>query len=97
MLPTGRPTTIAAMRGGRTYVLAAALLGAAALLTIAGVGDRSGFPDWQAFVLGVVQEVPPYREHRPQVQRDIERVVEVVVLLEVRPIPEPWDQHEMSG
>ena len=45
----------AAMRGGRTYVLAAALLGAAALLTIAGVGDRSGFPDWQAFVLGVVQ------------------------------------------
>lgn len=43
------------MRGGRTYVLAAALLGAAALLTIAGVGDRAGFPDWQAFVLGVVQ------------------------------------------
>ena len=52
---TGRPTTIAAMRGGRTYVLAAALLGAAALLTIAGVGDQAGFPDWQAFVLGVVQ------------------------------------------
>jgi len=45
----------AAMRGGRTYVLAAALLGAAALLTIAGVGDAAGFPDWQAFVLGVVQ------------------------------------------
>jgi undecaprenyl-diphosphatase len=43
------------MRGGRTYVLAAALLGAAALLTIAGVGDAAGFPDWQAFVLGVVQ------------------------------------------
>ena len=43
------------MRGGRTYVLAAALLGAAGLLTIAGVGDRAGFPDWQAFVLGVVQ------------------------------------------
>jgi undecaprenyl-diphosphatase len=43
------------MRGGRTYVLAAALLGAAALLTIAGVGDTAGFPDWQAFVLGVVQ------------------------------------------
>jgi undecaprenyl-diphosphatase len=43
------------MRGGRTYVLAAALLGAAALLTIAGVGDGAGFPDWQAFVLGVVQ------------------------------------------
>ena len=43
------------MRGGRTYVLAAALLGAAALLTIAGVGDHAGFPDWQAFVLGVVQ------------------------------------------
>ena len=55
VLTTGRPTTIAAMRGGRTYVLAAALLGAAALLTIAGVGDQSGFPDWQAFVLGVVQ------------------------------------------
>jgi undecaprenyl-diphosphatase len=43
------------MRGGRTYVLAAALLGAAALLTIAGVADRAGFPDWQAFVLGIVQ------------------------------------------
>lgn len=43
------------MRGGRTYVLAAVLLGAAALLTIAGVGDEQGFPDWQAFVLGVVQ------------------------------------------
>ena len=43
------------MRGGRTYVLAAALLGAAALLTISGVGDQAGFPDWQAFVLGVVQ------------------------------------------
>ena len=43
------------MRGRRTYVLAAALLGAAALLTIAGVGDHAGFPDWQAFVLGVVQ------------------------------------------
>ena len=43
------------MRGRRTYVLAAALLGAAALLTIAGVGDEAGFPDWQAFVLGVVQ------------------------------------------
>ena len=27
----------------------------AALLTIAGVGDASGFPDWQALVLGVVQ------------------------------------------
>jgi len=43
------------MRGGRTYVLAAALLGAAGLLTLAGVGDQAGFPDWQAFVLGVVQ------------------------------------------
>jgi undecaprenyl-diphosphatase len=36
-------------------MLAAALLAVAALLTIAGVGDASGFPDWQAFVLGVVQ------------------------------------------
>jgi undecaprenyl-diphosphatase len=36
-------------------VLAAALLVAAAALTIAGVGDASGFPDWQALVLGVVQ------------------------------------------
>ena len=31
------------------------LLGAAALLTLAGVGDTAGFPDWQALVLGVVQ------------------------------------------
>ena len=36
-------------------MLAAALLGAAAALTIAGVGDAAGFPDWQALVLGVVQ------------------------------------------
>lgn len=43
------------MRGRGTYGLAAALLGAASLLTIAGVGDTAGFPDWQAFVLGVVQ------------------------------------------
>ena len=43
------------MRGRPTYTLAAALLAVAALLTIAGVGDASGFPDWQAFVLGVVQ------------------------------------------
>ena len=43
------------MRGRPTYILAAALLAVAALLTIAGVGDASGFPDWQAFVLGVVQ------------------------------------------
>ena len=43
------------MRGRPTYILAAALLAVAALLTIAGVADASGFPDWQAFVLGVVQ------------------------------------------
>ena len=43
------------MRGRPTYILAAALLAVAALLTIAGVGDASGLPDWQAFVLGVVQ------------------------------------------
>ena len=43
------------MRGRRTYGLAAALLGAAAVLTALGVGDAPGFPDWQALVLGVVQ------------------------------------------
>ena len=36
-------------------MLAAALLGLAALLAAFGVGDAPGFPDWQAFVLGVVQ------------------------------------------
>jgi Bacitracin resistance protein BacA len=36
-------------------VLAAMLLGAAVVLTLAGVGDTVGFPDWQALVLGVVQ------------------------------------------
>ena len=45
----------AAVRGRATYLLAAVLLGLAAVLTIAGVGDTSGFPNWQAFVLGVVQ------------------------------------------
>ena len=43
------------MRGRGTYVLAAVLLGAAVVLTLAGVGDTAGFPDWQALVLGVVQ------------------------------------------
>jgi undecaprenyl-diphosphatase len=43
------------VRGRRTYVLAAALLAAAVVLTIAGVGDAAGFPDWQALVLGIVQ------------------------------------------
>ena len=43
------------MRGRRTYVLAAALLCAAAVLTVAGVGDAAGFPDWQALILGIVQ------------------------------------------
>jgi undecaprenyl-diphosphatase len=43
------------VRGRRTYVLAAALLAAAVALTAAGVGDRAGFPNWQALVLGVVQ------------------------------------------
>jgi len=46
----------AAVRGRVTYVLAAALLAAAGLLTVAGVGDvGGGFPNWQAFVLGIVQ------------------------------------------
>ena len=67
------------MRGGRTYVLAAALLGAAALLTIAGVGDRSGFPDWQAFVLGVVQGAGGVQE---------EHVVAVAVIGEPE-VPHP--------
>jgi undecaprenyl-diphosphatase len=45
----------AAVRGRRTYALAAALLGTSVALTIAGVGDTTGFPDWQALVLGIVQ------------------------------------------
>ena len=36
-------------------MLAAALLVAAVALTAAGVGDASGFPNWQALILGVVQ------------------------------------------
>lgn len=44
------------MRGVRVYGFAAALLGVAAVLTVAGVGDAAGkLPDWQAFVLGLVQ------------------------------------------
>jgi undecaprenyl-diphosphatase len=44
------------MRRRTTFVAAGALLVLAALLTLLGVGDRAGaFPDWQAFVLGVVQ------------------------------------------
>jgi undecaprenyl-diphosphatase len=44
------------VRGGRTYVFAAVLLGAAIVLTVAGVGDTAGgLPNWQALVLGIVQ------------------------------------------
>src|SRR3954471_13480815 len=44
------------MRRRTTFVAAGALLVLAALLTLFGVGDRAGaLPDWQAFVLGVVQ------------------------------------------
>jgi undecaprenyl-diphosphatase len=44
------------MRRRTTVVTAGALLALAALLTLLGVGDRAGaLPDWQAFVLGVVQ------------------------------------------
>lgn len=45
----------AAVRGRATYVLAAALIGAATVLTVAGVGDGGGLPNWQALVLGGVQ------------------------------------------
>jgi undecaprenyl-diphosphatase len=45
-----------AVRGTRVYGLSAVLLGLAALLTVVGWGDASGkLPNWQAFVLGVVQ------------------------------------------
>jgi undecaprenyl-diphosphatase len=44
------------MRRRTTFASAGALLVLAALLTLLGVGDRAGaLPDWQAFVLGVVQ------------------------------------------
>src|SRR3954471_22448911 len=44
------------MRRRTTFVAAGALLVLAALLTLFGVGDRAGaLPDWQAFVLGIVQ------------------------------------------
>jgi undecaprenyl-diphosphatase len=44
------------MRRRTTFVAAGALLVLAALLTLLGAGDRTGaLPDWQAFVLGVVQ------------------------------------------
>src|SRR5215212_7577093 len=44
------------MRRAPIVVAATVLLGAAALLTILGVGDQAGaLPDWQAFVLGVTQ------------------------------------------
>jgi undecaprenyl-diphosphatase len=44
------------MRRSTTFVAAGVLLALAAILTLLGVGDRAGaLPDWQAFVLGVVQ------------------------------------------
>ena len=44
------------MRRSVVYVVSGLALGAAALLTLLGVGEASdGLPDWQAFVLGVTQ------------------------------------------
>ena len=44
------------MRQRPVYVAAAVLLLTAAALTVAGFGEEPGkLPDWQAFVLGVVQ------------------------------------------
>ena len=44
------------MRRSLVYAVAGAALAAAAVLAIAGVGDQPGaLPDWQAFVLGLVQ------------------------------------------
>jgi undecaprenyl-diphosphatase len=44
------------MRRSTTFGAASTLLALAAVLTLLGVGDRAGaLPDWQAFVLGVVQ------------------------------------------
>jgi undecaprenyl-diphosphatase len=44
------------MRSGRVYALAALLLGLSVTLALAEVGEEpSGLPDWQAFVLGLVQ------------------------------------------
>src|SRR6266540_2965394 len=44
------------MRRSTTFGAAGVLLALAAALTVLGVGDRAGaLPDWQAFVLGVVQ------------------------------------------
>lgn len=44
------------MSRAAVWVLAGAALAAAAVLTLLGVGDADGaFPNWQAFVLGIVQ------------------------------------------
>jgi undecaprenyl-diphosphatase len=44
------------VRGVRVYGFAAALLAVAAVLTVLGVGDADGaLPNWQAFILGLVQ------------------------------------------
>ncbi|MGL6279055.1 MAG: undecaprenyl-diphosphatase UppP [Gaiella sp.] len=44
------------MRSARVYGLAALLLGIATLLAVLHVGeDAAGLPDWQAYVLGIVQ------------------------------------------
>ena len=45
----------------------------------------------------VVPEVRGDRDERPEVERDVERLVEAVVLLEVRPVAEPRHEDEVAG
>ena len=42
-------------------------------------------------------EVGRHRDERSEVERDVERLVEPVVLLEVRPVSEPGHEDEVSG
>ena len=44
----------------------------------------------------VAPEVRDHRDERPQVERDVEGLVEGVVLLEVRPVPEPRHEDQVA-
>ena len=45
----------------------------------------------------VVPEVGAHGDERPEMERDVERLVEAIVLLEVRPVAEPGHEDEVSG
>jgi hypothetical protein len=45
----------------------------------------------------LVPEVDDDRDERPEVERDVERLVEVSCVREVVPVPDPGDEDQVAG